>query len=143
MPTSAEEKYADIIHLPNHRSPSRPHMSNYDRAAQFSPFAALTGYDAAVDETARLTRERTELDEQGKALLDERLKLLKNLVSTGSQVNIIYFQPDLRKYGGEYLSHSGSLRRIDPTEGSLLFADGFKVAIDDIYDIDSPLFTAL
>ena len=143
MNTSDLHRYDDIIDLPCPTSAKHPRMSVENRAAQFSPFAALTGYDAAVSETARLTQERTELDEQGKALLDEMLKLLKDAVSTEPQVNIIYFQPDLRKYGGEYLSHSGSLRRIDPTEGSLLFADGFKVAIDDVYDIDSPLFTAL
>ena len=135
--------YDDITSLPHPTSAKHPRMSISNRAAQFSPFAALTGYDAAVSETARLTESRTELDEQGKALLDERLQLLREALATRPQVDIIYFQPDLRKFGGEYVHHSGRLCRIDPIESSILFVDGLRVAIDDIYDIESPLFNRL
>lgn len=132
-------RYDDIIHLPHPTSIKHPRMSVYNRAAQFSPFAALTGYDALVDETARLTESRCELDEQRKSVLDERLRLLLEHINEGPQVDITYFVPDLKKFGGEYVSHSGELRRIDPTERSVLFADGLKLAIEDIYDIESPL----
>lgn len=136
-------RYDDIIDLPHPTSLKHPRMSTENRAAQFSPFAALTGYDDAVSETARLTQSRGELDEQGKALLDERLRLLRENIAEQPEVDIIYFRPDLRKFGGEYVPHSGALRCIDPVERSLLFADGFRVAIDDIYHLDSDIFRKL
>ncbi len=131
-------RYDDIIELPHPTSAKHPRMSVYNRAAQFSPFAALTGYDALVDETARLTESRSELDEQRKAALDESLRTLLQHINEAPQVDITHFVPDLRKYGGEYVHHIGQLLRIDPVERSLLFADGLKIAIDNIYDIDSP-----
>ncbi len=136
-------RYDDIINLPHPTSLKHPRMSVYNRAAQFSPFSALTGYDELVDETARLTESRSELDEQRKAALDESLRLLLEHINEAPELNIMYFVPDLRKYGGEYVSHSGRLRRIDGFERSVLFEDGLKVSIDDIYDIDSPLFCGL
>ena len=90
-------RYDDIIDLPHPTSAKHPRMSTENRAAQFSPFAALTGYDAAVSEAARLTESRTELDEQGKALLDGRLRLLRELISDEPEVNITYFVPDLHR----------------------------------------------
>ncbi len=136
-------RYDDIISLPHPTSSRHPRMSVYNRAAQFSPFAALTGYDALVDETARLTESRSELDEQRKAILDEILRMLNDHISETPEVNITYFLPDLRKFGGEYVHHSGHLRRIDPVERSILFVDGLKIGIDDVYDIDSPLLYEL
>lgn len=133
-------RYDDMIDLPHPTSPKHPRMSIANRAAQFSPFAALTGYDAAVSETARLTETRPELDEQRKAVLDERLRILQDAITETPQVDITHFVPDLYKFGGELVRHSGSLIRIDPVEGSIRFADGLKVAIDDIHDIESPLF---
>ena len=135
--------YDDIIYLPRPISKKHYPMSRHDRAAQFSPFAALTGHDAAIDETARITDIRSEPDEQLKAMLDERLRLLREHINCEPLVNIIYFVPDLRKHGGEYVRHSGFLRRIDLVERSLLFRDGLKVAIDDLYDIGSELFSHL
>jgi len=137
MASYDSHRYDDIIDLPHPTSQKHPRMSVENRAAQFSPFAALTGYDAAVSETARITSARIELDEQGKALLDEKLRLLREQLSRSPQVNITYFKPDLYKTGGEYVPHSGKLRRIDTMEGCLFFSDGLKVAMEDIYDIET------
>lgn len=90
-------RYDDIIHLPHHQSQVHPHMSLSDRAAQFSPFAALTGYDDAVQETARLTESRIELDENARVLLDERLRLLQINLEEHPFVTFTYFIPDSRK----------------------------------------------
>lgn len=129
-------RYDDIIALPHPTSLKHPRMTVENRAAQFSPFAALTGYDALVEETARLTEERAELDEQRKAVLDERLHILRERIEEEPELSIVYFQPDLQKFGGEYVRHTGRLRRIDPTERSILFTDGLRVAIDELYDIE-------
>ena len=129
-------RYDDLLSLPHPTSTKHPRMSRENRAAQFSPFAALTGYDALVDETARLTETRTELDEQQKCALDEKLRILRDNISENPTVSIVNFQPDLLKFGGEYLRHSGKLKRIDPIEGSLLFLDGKKIPIEDIYEIE-------
>ncbi|MCD8005221.1 MAG: hypothetical protein LUE91_06155, partial [Oscillospiraceae bacterium] len=94
--------YSDIINLPHHVSATRPHMSMHDRAAQFSPFAALTGYDAAVKETARLTDQRAELDDDMKEKLSERINLLQENLAAAPAVEITYFIPDERKEGGAY-----------------------------------------
>ncbi len=129
-------RYDDIINLPHPTSLKRPRMSTENRAAQFSPFAALTGYEALVEETARLTESRNELDEQRKAVLDGRLRQLLEHISEEPEVSIVYFLPDLLKFGGEYVRHTGRLRRIDPFEGSLLFTDGLRVAIEDVCEIE-------
>ena len=143
MQLKNEGSYDDIINLPHPRSSRHAPMSRENRAAQFSPFAALTGYGEAVSETARFTEERCELDEQAKAMLDERLQLLRELLELRPEVDITYFIRDSLKSGGEYRSRSGRLLRIDPLEGSIFLEDGFKLAIEDIYDIDSPLFNTL
>ena len=135
--------YDDIINLPHHTSPTRPRMSMIDRAAQFSPFAALTGYDAAVKETARLTDWRIELDEYEKAALDERLCLLQEHLKEFPQVTITYFQPDARKSGGSYLSVTGSVKKIDNYEKCIVMTDKQKIAIDDVMEIVGDIFRAL
>lgn len=133
-------RYDDIINLPHPTSLKHPRMTVENRAAQFSPFAALTGYEAIVEETARLTEERAELDEQRKAVLDGKLQRLRERLGAEPELSIVYFRPDLLKFGGEYVSHSGRLRRIDPIERSILFADGLRVAIDDIAEIENSDF---
>ena len=133
-------RYDDIINLPHPTSVKHSRMTVENRAAQFSPFAALTGYEAIVEETARLTEERAELDEQRKAVLDGKLQRLRERLGDEPKVSIVYFRPDLLKFGGEYVSHSGRLRRIDPIERSILFADGLRVAIDDIAEIENSDF---
>lgn len=136
-------KYDDIINLPHHTSPTRPRMAMIDRAAQFSPFAALTGYDAAVKETARLTDQRIELDEYEKADLDERLQLIQEHLSEQPKVEITYFKPDERKSGGAYLSVSGVIKKIDSFERHVVMMDGKKIPIDEIFQIDGELFRFL
>lgn len=137
------ESYDDIINLPHHVSSSRPHMSARDRAAQFSPFAALTGYDAAVKETARLTDERIELDEDTKAALNERLLMIQEQFDDQPQVSITYFQPDNRKNGGVYIVATGCVKRIDEYERTVVMKDCAKIPIDDIIKIDGDLFNSI
>ena len=128
--------YEDIVALPHPTSAKHPRMSIHDRAAQFAPFAALTGHDDAVREAARLTQSRVEPDEQLKAVLDEKLRTLQEHIAQLPELDVAFFLPDLYKFGGEYVSHRGRLRRIDPLERCLIFADGKAVAIEDIISID-------
>lgn len=127
-------EYDDIINLPHHQSPTRPHMSNHDRAAQFSPFAALVGYGDAVKETARLTDERTELDEDARAALDAAFQSLQR-GHDGQQVSITYFKRDLKKAGGVYLSATGNIKKTDVLERTIIMDDGTVIPMDDILDI--------
>lgn len=136
-------KYDDIINMPHHTSPKRPRMAMIDRAAQFSPFAALTGYDAAVKETARLTDRRIELDEYEKLALDERLQLIQEHLKEKPEVEITFFQPDERKSGGAYFSAAGTIKKIDYYERNVVMADGKKIPIDEIYQINGDLFRVL
>lgn len=133
-------KYDDIINLPHPTSQKRPRMSVQDRAAQFSPFAALTGYDAAIRETARLTEERIELNEYEQAVLDQRITLLQEHLKDLPEVTITYFQPDERKEGGKYRSLTGVVKKIDPYERQLVLADKSKISIESILNLESELF---
>jgi len=105
--------YDDIINLPHHVSVTRPHMTAVDRAAQFSPFAALTGYDAAIRETARLTDERVELDEYIKDALNKRLQIIAERMKEQPEITITYFQPDTKKSGGANITDTGTVKKID------------------------------
>ena len=125
--------YDDIIHLPHPTSPRHPRMPMVDRAAQFSPFQALTGYREAIQETARLTGEKVELTEEEKAVLDEKLRLLAD---TGNEAAFTYFQPDGKKSGGSYVTALGAIKKLDPLEGRLVLADGTAIPIDDILEIE-------
>ena len=127
--------YDDILHLSRPVSGRHPPMSRSDRAAQFSPFAALTGYEAAVRETARLTQGRIELSEEEKASIDSVLQYLQAHLSEQPPVIVTYFVPDLKKDGGEYRTISGSLRRIEPLERRLLLVDGTQIPVDDIFQL--------
>lgn len=127
-----DHKYDDIIYLEHPTSRRHPRMPVADRAAQFSPFAALTGYDAAIKETARKTERRVELDEYEKAVLDERLRELAAHLDEQPVVTITYFQPDERKEGGAYLTTEGIVRKIDPFERCIVMMDGQKIPIEDI-----------
>lgn len=128
-------RYDDIIDLPHHQSATRPHMSNYDRAAQFSPFAALTGHDEAIEETARLTDREIEIDEGMKAQLNEKLQMIEENLGMGSEVTVTYFQPDGKKAGGEYLTVSGVVKKIDHYAQMMVFIDGTEILIDRIIGI--------
>ena len=134
--TPAEEKYADIIHLPHPKSPTRPHMSNYDRAAQFSPFAALTGYEAAVEETARLTQTKVEMTEDKKQMLDEKLHLLLDSAHHPPTVRLTYFLPDTRKAGGSYETVTGCVRGIDPLGQYLILTDKRTIPLEDLWELE-------
>ena len=127
-------EYDDIIDLPRPKSKHEP-MSMSDRAAQFSPFAALTGYGDAISETARLTDRRIELSEEERAELDYKLQYLSTLDSP--TVTVTYFVPDGRKSGGAYVTHTGTLKRVDELERALLFADGTSVETDEVVEIES------
>ena len=106
------QKYDDIIKLPHHTSPQRPRMTMIDRAAQFSPFAALTGYDAAVKKTARLTENRIELDEYENSALNDRIQIVQERLSDTPEFSITYFVPDERKSGGAYYMETGVIKKL-------------------------------
>lgn len=138
-------QYNDIINLPHHISATRPQMSRINRAAQFSPFAALTGYEDSVNEASRLTDKKIYLSDDKKALLDERLRILTEYIDEKFTVSITYFIPDQRKEGGSYETVSGLVRRIDEYERTLIFIDGKKIPLDDICAIEGEkirLYTA-
>ena len=128
-------KYDDIINLPHHVSATRPHMPMIDRAAQFMPFRALTGYEDAVRETARLTDEKIELTEDEKGILDMRLQKLADEISSQPKVTLTYFRPDKKKTGGAYLTVTGQLKKIDDYEGALILMGGERILIEDILEI--------
>ncbi len=132
--------YDDIISLPHHQSTKHGHMPVADRAAQFSPFAALTGHDAAIKETARLTDRRIELDEYGKTAIDEKLRILRERLEEHPAVTVTYFVPDSRKTGGAYRQKSGQIKRIDEYERGIIFTDGTVICVEDMLDVESKIF---
>ncbi len=132
----ATHKYDDIINLPRPVSKKRSPMSNYDRAAQFSPFAALTGYDAVIAETGRLTDAQIELDEGGKALLDEKMQTIREHLAQQPEVKLKVFCPDSRKSGGAYEEITGNVKKIDPVARVLVLTGGEVVPMDRIYGIE-------
>lgn len=138
-----KHQYDDIINLPHHTSPTRPRMSAIDRAAQFSPFAALTGYDAAVKETARLTEERIELDEYAKADLDAKLQMIHDSFADNPEISITYFIPDERKAGGAYVTVTGTIKKIDTYEQNLIMTEGQIIPINEIIQLDGELFNGM
>lgn len=138
-----KSKYDEIMGLPHHVSRARPQMPMSDRAAQFAPFAALTGYDAAIKETGRLTDERIELDEEALAALDMKYQFLMDALDDAPEVTITYFQPDERKAGGKYVSAVGVVRKVDDFERRITMQDGAKIPMDDVLSIDGELFSSL
>ncbi|WP_019229960.1 UV-damage repair protein [Sedimentibacter sp. B4] len=138
-----KKSYDDIMNLPHHVSATRPHMSAIDRAAQFSPFAALTGYGDAIKETARLTGERVELDEYMKDVLSIRLQIIADQLKEHPKIAITYFQPDEKKNGGAYVTVSGRAKKIDEYERVVVMTDGTRVSIDEIASIDGQIFETM
>ena len=132
--------YDDIIHLPHHVSKEHPHMPLRDRAAQFSPFAALVGYGEVVAESARRTTAKRELDESEKAELDRRLAVIAAHLAEKPEIEVEYFVRDARKAGGEYVSKKGIVARIRPVERKLVLADGTAIPLQDIAGIGGELF---
>ena len=136
-------KYNEIMGLPHHVSKTRSQMPMSDRAAQFAPFAALTGYDAAIKETGRLTDERIELDVEALSALDMKYQLLMEALDEAPEVIITYFRPDERKAGGKYVSAVGAVKKIDDFERRITMRDGTRIPTDDVLSIDGELFSSL
>ena len=128
--------YDDIINLPHHVSASRPQMPMSDRAAQFSPFAALTGYDAAIKETGRLTDAKIELDDEELNDLNMKFQLLLKHLDDEPEVKITFFKADEKKAGGAYLEAIGIVKKLDDFERLITMQDSAKIPMDDILDID-------
>ena len=133
-------RYDEIIELPHHVSETRAKMSLINRAAQFSSFAALTGYEEGIAEAARLTESRIERSEGDMRRLNARLALLKENIRSRPEVDVLYFAPDGRKSGGSYLRRKGRLRRIDENAGCIEFEDRSSLPLEDIYELESELF---
>lgn len=129
-------KYDDIVNLPHHTSATRPRMPVGDRAAQFAPFAALTGYDDAVQETARLTDKKLDLTEDAMGELNEKLQLLQESLDDHPFIVITYFVPDKKKAGGAYIDLGGTVKKIDDFERMVVMTDGTKIPIGDILEIE-------
>lgn len=135
-----KNNYKDIINLPHHTSKTRPRMSLHNRAAQFSPFAALTGYEEAVEETARYTGEKAELSEYQIAIINHKLNIALEKKNSNPVLSITFFKPDLRKQGGEYVTVSGIIKKIDEITHTVILKNGFQIPVNLIYDIDGEVF---
>lgn len=127
--------YEDIIHLPHHRSKKHAPMPLIDRAAQFSPFAALTGHEAAIKETARLTDRKVELDEYEIVALDAMLQKIKEQIQLHPEITVTYFQPDTKKDGGEYVTVAGRVKKLDEYAKSVIMEEGTRILIEDIIEL--------
>ena len=130
------DDYSDIINLSRPVS-KRPRMSLEQRSAQFAPFAALTGYEGQVKETARLTDKRIELNEELKEILNQKIQLIQKKIKEQPQIEITYFIPDSKKDGGKYETVTNSVKKIDTYKGEIILIDGTTIAIDEIIDINS------
>lgn len=130
------DDYKDIIDLPHHVSKTRAKMPLKDRAAQFAPFAAVVGHEAAIKETARYVDRKKELDEMEKSIIDEKLNKINSWLPEKHEIELMYFKPDNAKRGGEYVSKIGYVKKIDTYNLEVLFADGTRIEIGQIYSID-------
>lgn len=135
--------YDEIMSLPRHVSKTRPQMSMSDRAAQFSPFAALTGYDAAIKETGRLTDEKIELGEEALNILNMKFQILVDSLDDEPEVTLTYFKPDERKAGGAYIEVTGTVKKVDDFERLIVMQNGMKMPMDDILNIEGYIFASL
>ena len=128
--------YKDILYLEHHTSLNHPRMSNMNRAAQFSPFAALTGYEDKVKETARYTENEIYLDEEKKEIIRNKLNIIEEKINNKVKVNITYFVKDKRKNGGEFKNIIGIIKKIDNYNNEIIFTDKNKIKLDNIIDIE-------
>ncbi|MBQ3011625.1 MAG: hypothetical protein IJA20_06920 [Methanocorpusculum sp.] len=143
MNQNDEHRYDDILHCPHHVSPTRPRMAIIDRAAQFAPFAALTGHDAAVKERARLTDDKLELDADALAALDEKLQLLRDMLPDCPEVTFTYFVADKKKAGGAYVQKPGHIKKFDDYQRAIVLTDKTIIPIEDVAGIDCEALDAL
>ena len=132
-------KYDDIINMDHYKSKKHPPMSLYARSAQFAPFAALTGYDDVIKETSRLTNKKIELDEEQKIILNGKLKIIKEQISIKPKITVTYFIPDLKKDGGNYVTVTGNVRKIDEYRNVLVLEDNTEITINDVIDISGDI----
>lgn len=137
-----KNNYDDIINFPRWNPMTHPRMSIESRSAQFAPFAALTGYDDAVKETARLTDRKIEIDEGLKQVLNKKLQYVLENSDKNPVVEITYFLPDDKKNGGKYVNKTGQIKKIDNIEGYIIFIDKVKIRIDDVININGEIFKA-
>ena len=135
-----KKPYDDILHMPHHVSQNHPQMSMRDRAAQFSPFAALTGYEDAIGETGRLTEPKRELSEHEQAKLNLRLNILASKLKENPEIRIEYFVPDEQKSGGAYVIISGTVVKLSLSARTIIMEDGSVIRIDDIAEITGAIF---
>ncbi len=131
--------YDDIINLPHHVSDKRLQMPMQDRAAQFSPFAALTGYDSAIRETARLTDAKLELTEETMAVLNMKLQMIADSITDQPELSFTYFRPDEKKSGGAYVTVSGAVKKVDDYNRLVILQSGERIPIDDLIDIEGEI----
>ena len=143
MISESKTRYEDIINLPHHVSSTRPQMSMLERAAQFSPFAALTGYDTAIKETGRLTDEKIEIGEEALTFLNMKLQLLVDNQDDKPEVTFTYFKPDERKSGGAYVDVTGTVKKVDDYERQIVMHNGTKIPLDDILNIEGDIFASI
>ena len=136
-------RYNEIINLPHHVSKTRPQMPMSDRAAQFAPFAALTGYDSAIKETGRLTDEKIEMDEEALNILNMKFQILVDSLDDEPEVTFTYFKPDERKAGGAYIEVTGTVKKVDDFERLIVMQNGTKMPMDDILNIEGEIFASL
>ena len=130
------DNYSDMLHLPHQKSKKRPHVPISHRAAQFAPFAALTGHDRAIREVARLTTDKVELDQCSLDRLNEKLQLLRMNLPHQPVVSIAHFQQDEKKLGGAYLTTKGIVKKIDDYQNLIVMTSGTVISITDIFDIE-------
>ena len=133
------DNYEDIINLPHHTSKKHPRMSLEARSAQFAPFAALTGYDEVLIETARLTNERIEIDETIKVIIDSKLQIIKEHIKEMPLIAFMYFVPDTKKDGGKYVTIMGNVKKIDEYRNVLVLDNKTEIPIDEIIDINGDI----
>lgn len=131
-----DERYRDMLYMTHPEPKTRPRMSVADRAAQFSPFAALTGYDDVIRETARTTHSEIQLDEDKMSVLNEKLRILAESAASRPEITVTYFVPDEWKAGGAYLTVTGKVKKVDPYEQILVLTDGTVISMKRIYEIE-------
>lgn len=134
------EKYLDIINMPHRVSRKHPQMSRYERAAQFAPFAALTGYEDIIKEEGRLTDNRVEINEEAKHILDMKMNILMNSIEKIPHISITYFVPDERKSGGEYITIDENVKKIDILKQQIITEKGTMVPVEEIVDMQGEIF---
>lgn len=135
-----DRQYDDIINLPHHISKKHPQMSLYARSAQFAPFAALTGYEEAVKETARETNERIDIEDELKSILDGKLQIILEQIKNHPEISITYFIADTKKDGGEYVTVTGLVKKVDLYNQYIYLVDNTEIPINEIIDISGDIF---